>query len=180
MLCRDYSDDYLGQQVTKLFADTYSNADYIAHIDSDCVFCRPTTPQDLIPEGKPVVLMHPLALLDPHLPWQKPTEKFLSMRVCDDFMRHPPFTFPRWLYKKVREHAQAIHGIDIETYITMQPPRGFSEFNVLAAFAWHRCHGDFVWVDTSKSIAGEPHCRWYWSWGGMDAAIRREIRAIVG
>src|SRR5947209_4154135 len=51
--CRDYPDDYLGQQVTKLLADNFSDADYICHVDSDCVFFRPTSPEDLIVDGKP-------------------------------------------------------------------------------------------------------------------------------
>src|SRR2546430_1989099 len=50
--CRDYRDDYLGQQATKLRADTFTDADFICHVDSDCIFCRPTAPADLIEEGK--------------------------------------------------------------------------------------------------------------------------------
>lgn len=96
--CRDYQDDYLGQQATKLLADTFSDADYICHVDSDCIFFRPTSPQDFIVDGKPRVLMQSCELLAGHRPWQRPTEKFLGFPVFDDFMRQPPFTFPRWLY----------------------------------------------------------------------------------
>jgi hypothetical protein len=177
--CHDYRDDYLGQQVTKLFADTFTDADYICHVDSDCVFSRPTTPLDLVEKGRPRVLIEPCALLGRHRPWQQPTEKFIGYPVFDDFMRQPPFTFPRRLYKEVRQYAVARHGVDIEAYVTGQPPRSFSEFNVLGAFAWQYCHGDFLWIDISVSEPTEPHCRWYWSWGGLDKAVRREIKAIL-
>jgi hypothetical protein len=30
--------DYFGQQITKLYADFYTNAEYIMFVDSDCVF----------------------------------------------------------------------------------------------------------------------------------------------
>ncbi|MGW7297489.1 hypothetical protein [Streptomyces sp. NPDC054829] len=44
VVCPDYTDDYLGQQVTKTLADTFTDADYIAHLDSDSVVRRPLTP----------------------------------------------------------------------------------------------------------------------------------------
>jgi hypothetical protein len=177
--CRDYQDDYLGQQATKLLADTFSDAEYICHVDSDCVFFRPTSPQDLIVDGKPHVLMRSCELLIGHRPWQRPTEKFLGCRVLDDFMQQPPFTFPRWLYPKLRKHAVATHFTDIESYIAAQPQRGFSEYNVLGAFAWQYHHEHFLWVDTADSPPVAPYCRWYWSWGGIDSVTRREIQAIL-
>lgn len=178
-LCDCYRDDYLGQQVTKLLADTFTDADYICHVDSDCVFFRSISPEDLIVNGKPHVLMRPCDTLGRHRPWQKPTEQFLRSKVTDDFMYHPPFTFPRWLYARLREHSLAIHGVDIETYVTAQLPRGFSEYNALGAFAWRHYRDRFSWVDITISPSSKPHCRWYWSWGGIDAAIRGEIRAIL-
>jgi len=178
-LCDCYRDDYLGQQVTKLLADTFTDADYICHVDSDCVFSRPTSPEDLIVNGKPRVLMRPCDTLERHRPWQKPTEKFLGSKVSDDFMYHPPFTFPRWLYGRLREYVIAMHGVDIETYVTAQGPRGFSEFNGLGAFAWRHYRDRFIWVDTTTSPPSRPHCQWYWSWGGIDPATRAEIQAIL-
>jgi|SRR5450631_688851 hypothetical protein len=172
---RNYADDYLGQQATKLLGDTFTDAEYICHVDSDCVFCRPTSPEDLITDGKPHILKCPCDLLSRRRPWRRPTEKFLGWKVSDDFMQQPPFVFPRWIYPEVRNHAIRAHGLDLETYVTSQVPRGFSEFNVLGAFAWERYHERIIWIDTSVSPAGEPHCRWYWSWGGISEVIRTEI-----
>lgn len=177
--CRDYPDDYLGQQVTKLLADTFSGADYICHVDSDCVFCRATSPEHLIVAGRPRVLKRPCELLGRHYPWRKATERFLGWSITSDFMQHPPFVFPRWIYPELRTHALDVHGIDIEGYVTAQPAREFSEYNALGAFAWARHTESFEWVDTSKASPGEPHCRWYWSWGGLDDAIRAEIRGML-
>lgn len=177
--CGNYGDDYLGQQVTKLLADTFTDADYICHVDSDCIFFRHTTPEDFISDGRPRILMRPCDSLKGHRPWQGPSEKFLGWRVLDDFMQHPPFVFPRWLYERLREHAVATHGVDIEEYVRAQPPRGFSEFNALGGFAWRRYRELFVWVDTSVGSPTPTHCRWYWSWGGIDAATRLEIAEIL-
>lgn len=177
--CRNYKDDYLGQQVTKLFADAFTDADLICHIDSDCIFSRVTSPEDLVKDGKPCIFLRPYELLGRHHPWQKPTEQFLGWSVRNDFMQQPPFLYPRWLYPQLREHAVAVHGVDLETYITRQPARGFSEFNVLGAFAWQRHRERFTWIDTSVTPAGDPVCRWYWSWGGIDDSACAEIRAIL-
>ena len=90
----DYRDDYLGQQVSKLSADLYTDAEFVCHIDSDCMFYRDTTPADLFVQGKPRVLMTPYARLDPHVPWKGITEQFLGIPVEFEFMRTPPYVFP--------------------------------------------------------------------------------------
>src|SRR5437016_2118310 len=38
LCCSEYSDDYLGQQVSKLQADEFTDASLIAHVDSDSIF----------------------------------------------------------------------------------------------------------------------------------------------
>jgi len=179
-VCSDYRDDYLGQQVTKLMADTFTDADFICHVDSDCVFTRPTVPEDFIVDNRACIYRRPIGSLSRERPWHAPTEKFLGWRVHHDFMYHPPFTFPRWLFPMVRQHAVAMHGVDLGAYVMRQPPRGFSEFNVLGAFAWDRCRSSFVWMDAPVSPPADPQCRWYWSWGGLDAATTSEIENILG
>lgn len=179
-LCPDYPDDYLGQQVTKLSADRWSNADLVCHVDSDCIFCRPTTPGDLLDQGRPRIVARPYTLLGRHWPWQRPTEAFLGWEVSHDYMQRPPFLVPRWLYGELRGHAWAHHGMDLERYVLSRPPRGFSEFNALGAYARVRHPDRFVWVDDSVSDPGLPCCRWYWSWGGLDDATRREIEDLLG
>jgi Family of unknown function (DUF6492) len=178
--CPDYRDDYLGQQVTKLYADTLTDADFVCHVDSDCIFCRPIAPDELVDEGgRPRMVTRPYARLDRHVPWRRPTEAFLGWTVDHHFMQRPPFTFPRWLYAEVRRHAVDTHGTDLDRYVLTRPPRGFSEFNVLGAFAHARYRDRFVWLEDSLADLGPPVCCWYWSWGGLDGGVRGEIEAIL-
>lgn len=177
--CPDYKDDYLGQQVTKLMADKLTSSDYICHIDSDCVFSRPTTPQDLFELGKPVILMTPYTSLDPHIPWRQLTEKLLRREVLHDFMRNPPYTFPRWIYATFREFVLSTHALTIEDYILAQPSRGFSEFNALGAYAWHYHRDSFCWRQIAPDACSDGPCRVFWSWGGIDATVEREMQAIL-
>lgn len=179
VFCRNYPDDYLGQQATKLLADTFTDADYICHVNSDCIFRRPTAPEDLIDHGRACVFKRPREQMGRYYPWQEPTERFLGWSVASDFMQLPPFVFPRWLYAELRDHANATHGVCVETYIQAQPARGFSEYNALSGFAWERFRERFTWIDALPSLLGEARCRWYWSWGGIDDAIRSEILNII-
>lgn len=171
----DFRDDYLGQQVTKLTSDSFTDADYITHVDADCIFARPTCPADLVPDGRPLVHTRLSAELGRHYPWRRPTEAFLGWSVTRDYMQDPPFTYPRWLYAEVRAHCRRRHGTDIEKYVTAQPPRGFSEFNVLGAYAWQRHRELFTW----REATGDAPCRWYWTWGGLGPSLRREIEATL-
>jgi hypothetical protein len=177
--CPDYPDDYLGQQVTKLTADLYAEADYICHIDSDCLFRQNTTPADLLEDGKPRILMTRYTDLDPHVPWKALTERFLGREVEFEFMRTPPYTFPRWIYSAFREHARFRHAMSLEQYIVAQPARGFSEFNALGAYAWHFHRECFQWVEVGRDPAPVEHCRVYWSWGGIDESIRSEMERLL-
>jgi hypothetical protein len=143
------------------------------------VFARHTCPGDLTRQGKLRILIRPTALLGRHRPWQSPTEAFLGWPIAYDFMQHPPFAFPHWLYHEVRQHAVDLHGVSLEEYVRKRPPRSFSEFNVLGGFAYERRRDRFSWIDTSLEDMGEPLCRWYWSWGGIDAEIRAEIEQLL-
>ena len=177
--CPSYRDDYLGQQVTKLYADTYTDADYICHIDSDCVFRRPVTPHDLREGDRLRIFMIPYRRLDAGIPWRELTERFLGRRVDFEFMRRQPQTFPRWLYPALRGHAEALHGKTIDHYVMSQPHRGFSEFNALCAFAYLNHRDDFAWIDLGGDDVPEPVCDCYWSWGGLQAGIVAEINATL-
>jgi hypothetical protein len=178
-VCADYRDDYLGQQVTKLYADEYSDADLICHVDSDCVFRRPTTPADLMHNGRPVQLYEPYARLGRHVPWRALTEAFLGFDVPLEFMRRPPYAYPRWLYPRLRDFCAVAHGTTIDTYVLRRPPRGFSEFNALGGYAWRHHRTAFHWVDAGGPGAPDPPCRVFWSRAGLDPPTRAEIARLL-
>src|SRR5438132_7950295 len=79
--CPDYRDDYLGQQATKLSADTFTDADFICHVDSDCIFVRDASPEDFVVGERARIVKRPIERLGRERPWQLPTEKFLGWAV---------------------------------------------------------------------------------------------------
>ncbi|MGW1171568.1 DUF6492 family protein [Streptomyces sp. NPDC002550] len=177
-VCPNYRDDYLGQQVSKLYADDFTDAELICHVDSDVIFTRPTCPADLFVGGRPWVVRRAVASLGRHRPWLASTEAFLGHEAAYDFMQRAPFTYPRWLYPEVRAHAVARHGMQLDRYVISRPPRGFSEFNVLGAYAFAHHHERFTWLDADAS--GPPAlCRWYWSRAGIDDGMRRELESRI-
>lgn len=177
-ICPDSHDDYLGQQVTKLYADKYIDADLICHLDTDCIMYRPTTPTDLCEMGRPRIVHRPTVTLGRHRPWVKPTQEFLGRQVHSDYMQRPPFTFWRWLYPEVRTHAITQHGIDLAAYVLGRPPRGFSEFNVLGAFAEH--HHKHAFTCRSWDDPTVPQlCKWFWSRDPLDNRLQQELARLV-
>lgn len=179
VLCPDYPDDYLGQQVTKLYADEVTDADFICHVDSDCIFRRPTSPLDLVVDGQPIVLMEEYSRLSRHVPWRSITERFLDRDTPYEFMRQPPYVFPRWLYPELRRFCVATHGLSVAEYVLAQPSRGFSEFNALGGFAWHRYRGAFTWIDLAADPPVDPWCRVFWSRLGVTTDVQAEISLLL-
>lgn len=178
-LCEDFDDDYLGQQVTKLYADSYTDADLICHLDADCLFVRETHPEHLLQEGKVLVPITPYCLFPKERAWQSLSEEFMGHPVQYDFMRRQPFLFPRWLYAECRKHAETLHKQPLRTHVLTRRPRGFSEYNVLGALAYYRFHSAFAWQERSVWSPDESVCRWFWSWDGISEAARQEMEGIL-
>jgi hypothetical protein len=177
--CEDFVDDYLGQQVTKLYADQYTDADYICHLDSDCLIRRAINPQELFVDGKILIQMTPYLVLPQAIGWQRLSERFMCRHVEYDFMRRQPFIFPRWLYPAVRAYAEQVQRRSLYNYILSQPPRGFSEYNAMGAVAYYLYFDKFVWRERTLPDPDESICRWFWSWEGISAATQEEIDKIL-
>lgn len=175
-------DHYLSQQITKLYADVFLDyqPDYILHVDSDNVFQQPTTPNDLMTNGKVDWYYTPYHK-DPEANWKcwkKTTEKFMSDTVDNEFMRRFPIMIPRWLYPRLREFVHLKHGMIISQYIRNQPLHEFSEYNALGAYAFKFHQDKFNWIDTETVELPKPFARQFWSWGGLSPEVLKEIEEI--
>lgn len=118
-------DGYLSQQVFKLYADTFSDAEFILFMDSDTVFVRPVTPETFFVNDKIAWLYTPYSKIK--TPWQPITEKFLGQPIEFEFMRRHPTIVPRWLLIALREFCQTTHGTPLSEYVMAQSHRAFSE-----------------------------------------------------
>lgn len=129
-----YNNDYLGQQATKLQADTFTDADLIFYIDSDCVVLEPVTPKSFMKDGKPFQLKTKYSELGDSVPWLPITAKALGFNPEYEYMRRLPLMYWREHLSQLRNAMQIKHNMKLENYIMTQPHNAFSEFNVIGAF----------------------------------------------
>lgn len=179
LYCRRYANDYLGQQITKLHADEHCSADYICHVDSDCVFREKIMPIDLFKNEKPTWVFSNFESIPGSSDWQAMTERFIGFDVANDYMRRQPLCFPRAIYPALRKFCLEQHHLSILEYVLDCSLSGFSEYNALGAFAHKYYPHWFSWVDKEDGNVDEQFCRWFWSWGGVSKEIREEMSQIL-
>ena len=165
--CPIYSDDYLGQQVTKMMADTYSNADYIMHVDSDLIFLQDVTPETFIVDGKPIIYYEPYSVVGME-PWYPIVSDVLGWNPEHEFMRRFPFLYPRWLYAELRQYLETRHCNTFENYVSRRPYRSFTEFNIIGEYAWKMHHDKFEWRNPHTD---PTYVKQFRSWDGIDSYI---------
>lgn len=170
-LVTDRCDGYMAQQITKLHADEFCRAEYVVHVDSDCVFFRDISPLDLFLDGKPVMLREKC-----ESPWQGVTERSLGWYDEYEYMRRLPIVYPRWIYGEFRKWMQKKHGMSVDDWIIKQPGHEFSEFNTLGQWAYEFHRDKFTWLEP---IEFPKYCNQYWSWGGVTPEIKGIIENII-
>lgn len=177
----DSEESYLGQQVAKLNADLHTQADYIVHIDSDCVFTKPITPDYFFHGGLPLYAITPFhkASKDEQFTWLHVMTKAVRQMPPYEFMRRNCIIYPRFIYQAFREFMQFTHGMTMEQYVMSQPGNEFSEFNCLGFFAWLNYRDAFHWHNTETDGVPEWPWRQFWSWqeGGVEPS-RKELEEI--
>lgn len=180
------TDDYLGQQISKMTADLIvanpgQPSDTITHFDSDIFVTEPISPADLFVDGKPLIYMTPYANLPPppEVPWQPIVEEIIGFKVTHEFMRRHPFTYPRWFYPLLRAHIEQVHHKKFETVIARRPFKSCSEFNLLGAFAWEFYRDKFHFVDTTLNELPKEKLNQAWSYGGISDERRAWMEGIL-
>lgn len=174
---REYGRGYLFQQVIKMKADTFTDADHIMFVDSDCCFTGPFFPELMIKQSKIILMITPYESLPADFPWQKPTEQALGFKCPFETMRRLPLLYPREVIKACREHVEKKHDTDIEDYIMSQP--AFSEFNVLGSYAYEKARDDFYVIDTSRDKWKDLPLKQNWSHTEKWEESRTEMESIL-
>jgi hypothetical protein len=172
-------DDYVGQQATKMHADTWCSGEVICFVDSDLVFLRPFTPSCLVDEaGRLTMLKTRYDTIK--CPWQSITSGVVGFPVEWEYMRRFPLSYPRSLLPIARAHIEKVQGIEFGAFIRRIPGRFLSEFNALGAIAEKYMPEQFVMSDTAGLSELPPlYAKQFWSWGGITHEIRTEIETIL-
>src|SRR5690348_1072398 len=88
-----FQDDYLGQQVSKIFAFEHTDADFILFMDSDCIVKHLCNVSDFFRNGKPILLKTKYDQVGDAICWKAITEKFLGYEVEYEYMRRLPVIY---------------------------------------------------------------------------------------
>jgi hypothetical protein len=169
--CVDYADDYLGQQVSKLYADEFSadefsDADYLVHVDSDCVFVRPTVVrQDLFREEKPIHIYRDKSLRPAVDGWRNSIPNVLGIYTDREFMVTLPAVYPRGIYADLRRSVMTRHNLELSELVLTRRPDRFSEFSVLGAYAFEYMQDCFTWIEAGTKPLPDWPCIHFWGRG---------------
>ncbi len=173
---------YTYQQVVKMNADKYTTSDFVCHLDSDCIFVKPVTPNDLMVEGKPLWMMTPFMDILPtdknlnaHVESMK---KFSGIDPEFEFMRRHSQVIPRWAYGCFREYCLSRHNKTFEQYAMASGFRGISEFNLIGDFLYREFRNFIHFHDTRFGIP-ESYVLQNWSWDGLKPEKRMAMEAIL-
>lgn len=140
-------------------------ADFIVHMDADCIFTAPVTPETYIKNGKPYMRFEYFSKLGARHPgaaaWQAPTQACLPFLVTKETMRCHPGVFHRGLYAEARRQMELKVKEPWEDYIKKQQnafPQTFCEFNTLGNVALHCFPDKYEAVEQSGDRVMPDNC----------------------
>jgi hypothetical protein len=173
--CPDYPDDYIGQQITKLSADMFTDAPRIAHVDSDCIFSMPCSLSALLESnGRPVIRILWRSRRPTSDGWRRCIQDFHGEPLPFDVLVPPPFVYSRELYASLRTLCRHRHALALDEWCLARSVDSLSEFALLAAHAWFHHRDEYSWTAADDEV-GWP-CRAYWS---RSPAAPRQRAAIA-
>lgn len=174
----EHENGYIHQQVVKLHANEYSDADFILVTDSDTLFNQPVTPESFMIDGKPIWYMTPFEQLLDHnglMHWRSVMTDFFRSEPPYEFMRHQPFMFPRKVLLDIQEYCVKTHGRTLKEYPFDKGT--FTEWNVLGYYCWLHRHDLFSWVNTDVGLKN-PNITQFWSHDPIEKNLE-EIKQIL-
>ena len=164
--CPVYKNDYNGQQITKLSAWTYTDADYILFIDSDCIFNEDVCPEDYIIDGKPILIKENFERLKENegcYARKKTLSELFGFDVEFEYMRRNGLFYRR----------DTLKNLFIRLPITED--NVISEFNVIGIYCDKYEHDKYTILEAGVDKIPDNKVRQFWSWGGLSDDIKSEL-----
>lgn len=169
--CGDFADDYVGQQVTKLHADLYTDADIIFHLDSDQIFVAACDLRERLFEGSRLKMSFDRSRRRPaNDGWRRCPESFFGRAIPWDLATPLPLAVPRHIYAALRACCSENHGKTITDYALTTAADRFCEMTLLRGYAMLEEADEYRWVDAEHGGL-IPECRTFWSRSTTPSAI---------
>lgn len=160
-----------------LYADQWSDADYIAHLDADCIFTEPITPADFFKEDRVILRYEPFTHIGRRHPqvlrWQECTQRCLPFPVIYETMRCLPLVYHRNTYLETRFLMAKATGKTVPEYILEQQnefPQTWCEHVTLGNVAMNYFPEQYFPVEQkSDEVTPNNKLQQFWSHGKIDA-----------
>ncbi len=173
----DLKDGYMGQQLTKMEAWRYTDADAVLFWDSDTVATEPVDiATEYLRDGKPLIYMTPYDQVGAAKMWQQPTEITAGWWLGFEYMRRLPLLYRTDTLKACCEYIEQKKGVDLSVYIDNL--ERFSEFNVIGAYADREEGSRYAFVNTDDEMPPPNKVRQFWSWGGITPEVQAQLDAL--
>lgn len=152
------------------------DADFIAHVDPDCIFTAPVTPKTYISEGRPILRYERFSEIgkrhDGVMRWRECTQHCLPFPVEYETMRCHPEVYHRGLYAETRRIMHMRTGKTVPDYIKEcrnEFPQTFCEFVTLGNVAMFLFRDKYAPVEQRSDVVTPPnHLQQFWSHGAID------------
>ncbi len=147
-------------------------ATHILHLDPDCLFNQPVTPDDYFAFDRPVLYFEEYADIkraseegvynkdwSVRYQWKAVTERAVGFECPVETMCRHPAIHPRETYALTRAHIEAAHQTTFLDFVLRQKlsfPQGFGEFNTLGAIAFKMRHDEYHWVRVGPYVSKPP------------------------
>lgn len=173
---KDKSPGWLGQQVFKMKAYEYSNADFIMFSDSDCLFTYPVNIQNSVKDNKPEILYTDWSLVGDAIVWKEPTEKFLKEPVEWEMMRRNQQVYHRSTLINISKFEPELEAIILNSF-------RFSEFNTMSSYCYKYEKDKYTFQNTDTWTYVPPIAEQVWSHaskgkGASEVHLREYIRTL--
>lgn len=172
----DLPDGYIGQQLTKMQAWKYTDADAILFWDSDVVAIEPVDVSEFKRDGKPIIYKTKYDSID--VPWKPITESCLGFTVVYEYMRRMPLLYWGNTIQNSEEYIAALHNCTLREYLSRVNHRSFSEFNAIGALAERYEPDEYAFIDTETVEMRPIKVVQFWSWGGITDEVKQQLNKI--
>lgn len=185
----------LGHMVQMASADMHCPAGttHVLHLDADCMFKEPVTPDEYFEGDKPVYVVRSWeSLTDPVskvssdcLQWKEHTDNQLGFKSSIYSMLRHPSGFPVEFYKQYRDHVSKVHNFAYEKWMLTgknEFAQNRMDFTAMGAYAYEMMRPNFKWIDISEGnhLAPKDKLKAYWSHSGLNGHIEAEIGGFIG
>lgn len=146
----DRSKGHLSQNLAKCKADLFTGAEYIMHVDSDCIFWKESKPEDFFDNGKPILLRRRWVDAADAICWRYPTIASLGFDPMYETMCRLPIVHHRDAYSLTRSHVSNHVKRSFDDYVLSQKPTfpyGFCEFNTIGGVVLSQMADRYKFVD---------------------------------